>query len=148
MTHRLSKGSNTFLVSNDCHPQVIAVVQTRAEPLGININLSDHTDFDFKEDVFGCLVPYPDTNGSIHNFRHLCDAAHEQSAYVIMAADIMSLTLLTPPGDLGADVAVVSTPRFGVPMGYGGPPAAYFAVSEPFKRLIPRSLLRCSHECQ
>ena len=147
MTHRLSKGSNTFLVSKDCHPQVIAVVQTRAEPLGININLSDHTDFDFKEDVFGCLVQYPDTNGSIHNFRHLCDAAHEQSAYVIMAADIMSLTLLTPPGELGADVAVGSTQRFGVPMGYGGPHAAYFAVTEQFKRLIPGRLIGVSADC-
>ena len=144
MTHRLSKGSNTFLVSNSCHPQVIAVVQTRAAPLGININLNDHEDFDFTEDVFGCLVQYPDTNGAIHNFRHLCVAAHEQSAYVIMAADIMSLALLTPPGELGADVAVGSAQRFGVPMGYGGPHAAYFAATEQFKRLIPGRLIGVS----
>ena len=147
MTHRLSKGRNTFLVSNGCHPQVIAVVQTRAEPLGININLNDHADFDFTEDVFGCLVQYPDTSGSIHNFRHLCSVAHEQSAYVIMASDIMSLTLLTPPGELGADVAVGSTQRFGVPMGYGGPHAAYFAVTEQFKRLIPGRLIGVSADC-
>jgi glycine dehydrogenase len=147
MTHRLSKGRNTFLVSNGCHPQVIAVVQTRAEPLGININLNDHADFDFTEDVFGCLVQYPDTSGSIHNFRHLCSVAHEQSAYVIMASDIMSLTLLTPPGELGADVAVGSTQRFGVPMGYGGPHAAYFAVTEQFKRLIPGRLIGVSEDC-
>jgi len=147
MTHRLSKGRDTFLVSNGCHPQVIAVVQTRAAPLGININLSDHADFDFTEDVFGCLVQYPDTNGTIHNFRHLCTAAHEQSAYVIMAADIMSLALLTPPGELGADVAVGSTQRFGVLMGYGGPHAAYFAVTEQFKRLIPGRLIGVSADC-
>ena len=147
MTHRLSKGRDTFLVSNGCHPQVIAVVQTRAAPLGININLSDHEDFDFTEDVFGCLVQYPDTNGTIHNFRHLCTAAHEQSAYVIMAADIMSLALLTPPGELGADVAVGSTQRFGVLMGYGGPHAAYFAVTEQFKRLIPGRLIGVSADC-
>ncbi|MEC8984306.1 MAG: aminomethyl-transferring glycine dehydrogenase [Candidatus Neomarinimicrobiota bacterium] len=147
MTHRLSKGRNTFLVSNGCHPQVIAVVQTRAEPLGININLNDHADFDFTEDVFGCLVQYPDTSGSINNFRHLCSVAHEQSAYVIMASDIMSLTLLTPPGELGADVAVGSTQRFGVPMGYGGPHAAYFAVTEQFKRLIPGRLIGVSADC-
>ena len=147
MTHRLSKGSNTFLVSNSCHPQVIAVVQTRAAPLGININLNDHEDFDFTEDVFGCLVQYPDTNGAIHNFRHLCVAAHEQSAYVIMAADIMSLALLTPPGELGADVAVGSAQRFGVPMGYGGPHAAYFAATEQFKRLIPGRLIGVSADC-
>jgi len=147
MTHRLSKGSNTFLVSNSCHPQVIAVVQTRAAPLGININLNDHEDFDFTEDVFGCLVQYPDTNGAIHNFRHLCIAAHEQSAYVIMAADIMSLALLTPPGELGADVAVGSAQRFGVPMGYGGPHAAYFAATEQFKRLIPGRLIGVSADC-
>ena len=147
MTHRLSKGSNTFLVSNSCHPQVIAVVQTRAAPLGININLNDHEDFDFTEDVFGCLVQYPDTNGTIHNFRHLCVAAHEQSAYVIMAADIMSLALLMPPGELGADVAVGSTQRFGVSMGYGGPHAAYFAATEQFKRLIPGRLIGVSADC-
>ena len=147
MTHRLSKGSNTFLVSNSCHPQVIAVVQTRAAPLGININLNDHEDFDFTEDVFGCLVQYPDTNGTIHNFRHLCVAAHEQSAYVIMAADIMSLALLIPPGELGADVAVGSAQRFGVPMGYGGPHAAYFAATEQFKRLIPGRLIGVSADC-
>ena len=147
MTYRLSKGSNIFLVSNDCHPQVIAVVQTRAAPLGININLCDHAEFDFTEDVFGCLVQYPDTNGAIHNFRHLCVAAHEQSAYVIMAADILSLALLTPPGELGADVAVGSTQRFGVPMGYGGPHAAYFAVTEQFKRFIPGRLIGVSADC-
>ena len=147
MTHRLSKGRDTFLVSNGCHPQVIAVVQTRAAPLGININLSDHADFDFTEDVFGCLVQYPDTNGNIHNFRHLCTAAHEQSAYVIMAADIMSLALLIPPGELGADVAVGSTQRFGVLMGYGGPHAAYFSVTEQFKRLIPGRLIGVSVDC-
>ena len=147
MTHRLSKGRDTFLVSKGCHPQVIAVVQTRAAPLGIDINLSDHTDFDFTEDVFGCLVQYPDTNGSIHNFRSLCTAAHEQSAYVIMAADIMSLALLTPPGELGADVAVGSAQRFGVPMGYGGPHAAYFAATEQFKRHIPGRLIGVSTDC-
>nr|MCS5645594.1 aminomethyl-transferring glycine dehydrogenase subunit GcvPA [Candidatus Neomarinimicrobiota bacterium] len=147
MTHRLSKGRNTFLVSKGCHPQVIAVVQTRAAPLDININLSDHADFDFTEDVFGCLVQYPDTNGTIHNFLNLCTAAHEQSAYVIVAADIMSLALLTPPGEFGADVAVGSTQRFGVPMGYGGPHAAYFAVTEQFKRHIPGRLIGVSADC-
>ena len=147
MTHRLSKDRNTFLVSKDCHPQVIAVVETRAAPLGININLNDHVDFDFTEDVFGCLVQYPDTNGSIHNFRHLCTGAHEQSAFVIMAADIMSLALLTPPGELGADVTVGSSQRFGVPMGYGGPHAAYFAVTEQFKRHIPGRLIGVSVDC-
>ena len=147
MTHRLSKDRNTFLVSKDCHPQVIAVVETRAAPLGININLNDHADFDFTEDVFGCLVQYPDTNGTIHNFRHLCTGAHEQSAFVIMAADIMSLALLTPPGELGADVTVGSSQRFGVPMGYGGPHAAYFAVTEQFKRHIPGRLIGVSVDC-
>ena len=147
MTHRLSKDRNTFLVSKDCHPQVIAVVETRAAPLGININLNDHADFDFTEDVFGCLVQYPDTNGNIHNFRHLCTGAHEQSAFVIMAADIMSLALLTPPGELGADVTVGSSQRFGVPMGYGGPHAAYFAVTEQFKRHIPGRLIGVSVDC-
>ena len=147
MTHRHSKVSNTFLVSNGCHPQVIAVVQTRAEPLGINIKICDHSDFDFTEDVFGCLVQYPDTNGSIYNFQTLCTAAHEQSAYVIMAADIMSLALLKPPGELGADVAVGSAQRFGVPMGYGGPHAAYFSASEQFKRHIPGRLIGVSTDC-
>ena len=147
MTHRLSKGRDRFLVSKSCHPQVIAVLKTRAAPLGIDINLGDHTDFDFTEDVFGCVVQYPDTNGSIYNFQTLCTAAHEQSAYVIMAADIMSLALLKPPGELGADVAVGSAQRFGVPMGYGGPHAAYFSASEQFKRHIPGRLIGVSTDC-
>jgi len=147
MTHRLSNGRDRFLVSKSCHPQVIAVLKTRAAPLGIDINLGDHTDFDFTEDVFGCVVQYPDTNGSIYNFQTLCTAAHEQSAYVIMAADIMSLALLKPPGELGADVAVGSAQRFGVPMGYGGPHAAYFSASEQFKRHIPGRLIGVSTDC-
>ena len=144
MTYRMSKDRNIFLVSKHCHPQTIDVLKTRSEPLGITIQLCDDGDFIFNQNVFGSILQYPDTNGSVNNFQKITNAAHKESAYVIIATDLMSLALLKPPGELGADVALGSSQRFGVPMGYGGPHAAFFAVKENFKRFLPGRLIGVS----
>ena len=144
MTYRMSKDRNIFLVSKHCHPQTIDVLKTRSEPLGITIQLCDDDDFIFNQNVFGSILQYPDTNGSVNNFQKITNAAHKESAYVIIATDLMSLALLKPPGELGADVALGSSQRFGVPMGYGGPHAAFFAVKEKFKRFLPGRLIGVS----
>ena len=144
MTYRMSKDRNIFLVSKHCHPQTIDVLKTRSEPLGITVQLCDDDDFIFNQNVFGSILQYPDTNGSVNNFQKLTNAAQKESAYVIIATDLMSLALLKPPGELGADVALGSSQRFGVPMGYGGPHAAFFAVKENFKRFLPGRLIGVS----
>ena len=144
MTYRMSKDRNIFLVSKHCHPQTIDVLKTRSEPLGITIQLCDDDDFIFNQNVFGSILQYPDTNGSVNNFQKITNAAHKESAYVIIATDLMSLALLKPPGEIGADVALGSSQRFGVPMGYGGPHAAFFAVKENFKRFLPGRLIGVS----
>ncbi|MEM9665204.1 MAG: aminomethyl-transferring glycine dehydrogenase [Bacteroidota bacterium] len=131
----------TFFVSEACHPQTIAVVQARAEPLGIQVVVGDHASFTFHDDVFGALLQYPATDGAVHDYQAFCDAAHAAGAYVVVAADLLSLTLLTPPGEFGADAAVGNTQRFGVPLGYGGPHAAYFATMESFKRQVPGRMI-------
>ena len=128
MAFRMSKDRNVFLVSNNCHPQTIDVLKTRSEPLGISIQLHDESNFIFDNKVFGSILQYPNTNGSINNFQEIANAAHKESAYVIVATDLMSLALLKPPGELGADVAIGSSQRFGVPMGYGGPHAAFLQL--------------------
>ena len=144
MTYRMSKDRKIFLVSKHCHPQTIDVLKTRSEPLGITVQLCDDDDFIFNQNVFGSILQYPDTNGSVNNFQKITNAAHKESAYVIIATDLMSLALLKPPGEIGADVALGSSQRFGVPMGYGGPHAAFFAVKENFKRFLPGRLIGVS----
>ena len=148
MTYRMSKDRNIFLVSKHCHPQTIDVLKTRSEPLGITVQLCDDDDFIFNQNVFGSILQYPDTNGSVNNFQKITNAAHKESAYVIIATDLMSLALLKPPGELGADVALGSSQRFGVPMGYGGPHAAFFAVKEKFKRFLPGRLIGVSFDSE
>ena len=128
MAFRMSKDRNVFLVSNNCHPQTIDVLKTRSEPLGISIQLHDESNFIFDNKVFGSILQYPNTNGLVNNFQEIANAAHKESAYVIVATDLMSLALLKPPGELGADVAIGSSQRFGVPMGYGGPHAAFLQL--------------------
>jgi glycine dehydrogenase len=135
---------NTFFVSSLCHPQTIGVVQTRAEPLGIKVVVGDHESFEFTEDVFGALVQYPSTDGRVFDYKGFVDTAHEAGAFVVVAADLLSLALLTPPGDFGADAAVGNTQRFGVPMGFGGPHAAYLAAHEDFKRKMPGRIIGVS----
>jgi glycine dehydrogenase len=134
---------NRFIVSPACHPQTIAVTRTRAECLGITIILSDDP-ADVNDATFGVLVQYPNTAGAITDHRSLIAAAHARGALAVFAADILALCLLKPPSALGADVVIGSTQRFGVPLGYGGPHAAYFACRDEFKRSIPGRLVGVS----
>jgi glycine dehydrogenase len=128
------RGAPIYLVDESCHPQTIAVVRTRAEARGVEIVVGDPHSFDGADGVFGALVQYPSTEGRIDDFRALCTRMHDSGALVTAAADLLSLALLTPPGEWGADVAVGNAQRFGVPLGYGGPHAAYFATREAYKR--------------
>src|SRR5881394_1592592 len=145
---RASVGSErtTFFVANNCHPQTIEIVQTRAKPLGINIIVGDFSGFQFDETVFGALVQYPATDGAIFDYESFANAAHEAGALLVVAADILALTLLKPPGEFGADVAAGSTQRFGVPLGFGGPHAAYFATRDAYKRHMAGRLVGVSHD--
>src|SRR5262245_13235354 len=143
-----SEGRDRFLVAKTCHPQTIAVVQTRAEPLGIRVDVVDPKALAGAPDVFGMLVQDPDTNGEIVDLRQLATAAHDSGALVVMATDLLALTLLTPPGELGADVAVGSSQRFGVPLGYGGPHAGFLATRERFVRQMPGRLIGMSKDAQ
>src|SRR5688572_22579993 len=113
---------STFFVAADCHPQTIEVVKTRAEAIGVEVRVGDAESIDW-EDVFGILLQYPATDGRIRDWSEIAGRAHEAKAMVVMATDLLALTLLRPPGEIGADIAVGSTQRFGVPMGYGGPHA-------------------------
>jgi glycine dehydrogenase len=147
LSYGISKSqSHTFFVSAHCYPQTIAVLQTRAHPLGIEVLIADHREFDFSTPIFGALLQYPATDGAVYDYRAFIDQAHQHQALVTLAADPLSLTLLTPPGELGADMAVGSTQRFGVPLGYGGPHAAYFATKEAYKRQIPGRLVGVSKD--
>jgi len=139
-------GRNTFFVADNCHPQTIEVVRTRAEPLGINVVTQDFSQFVFDDTVFGALVQYPATDGAIHDYAGLAEAAHAGGALLVVAADILSLALLKPPGEFGADVAVGSTQRFGVPLGFGGPHAGYFATRDAHKRHMAGRLVGVSHD--
>ncbi len=144
-----SKGSATrkdFLVADNCHPQTIAVVQARADARGINVITAAPSTFEFTDTVFGVLLQYPATDGAVHDYRALCDAAHEAGALVTVATDLLALCLLEPPGEWGADIAVGNTQRFGVPMGYGGPHAAFFSTREEFKRLLPGRIIGVSRD--
>ena len=137
---------SNFLVSDQCHPQTIDILKTRSEPLGIQLIIQNHNDFIFNDDVFGVLVQYPDTEGNIHNFSELCIEAHNNNAYVCIATDLLALTLLKPPGEIGADAAIGNSQRFGVPMGYGGPHAAFFTTTNQFKRKIPGRIIGVSKD--
>jgi glycine dehydrogenase len=136
----------SFFVAQDCHPQTIEVVQTRAKPLGINVIVGDHRDFKCDRTIFGALLQYPATDGAIYDYTDFIASAHEVGALVTVAADILSLCVLTPPGEFGADIAVGSTQRFGIPMGFGGPHAAYFATREEFKRQVPGRIVGVSKD--
>src|SRR5216110_1663709 len=137
-----------FFVADNCHPQTIAVVQTRAKPLGIDIKIGDYSRFKFDDAVFGALVQYPATDGAIHDYVDFVEQAHAAGALLVVAADILALTLLKPPGEFGADVAVGNTQRFGVPLGFGGPHAAYFATRDQYKRHMPGRLVGVSHDAE
>ncbi len=137
---------NVFFISTTCHPQTIDVVRTRALPLGIEVVIGNHQEFLFNPAVFGALVQYPATDGSVHDYRSFIEAAHAGGALVAVAADLLSLTLLVPPGEFGADVVIGSSQRFGVPLGFGGPHAAFFATRDAFKRQMPGRLVGVSRD--
>ncbi len=144
LARRFSKAdSDVFFVSNRCHPQTIAVIKTRAAGFGIEIKVGDETAA-AAENVFGLLLQYPASTGRVIDYRQIILSAQTKGAVVVMAADLLSLTLLTPPGELGADIAVGTTQRFGVPMGFGGPHAAYLACKDAYKRQLPGRLVGVS----
>ncbi|WP_367086133.1 aminomethyl-transferring glycine dehydrogenase [Pseudomonas sp. HOU2] len=148
LAKRVAKSkSNLFFVDENCHPQTISVVQTRAEGFGFEL-IVDAVDNLSRHQVFGALLQYPDTHGDIRDLRPVIDQLHAQQALACVAADLLSLLLLTPPGELGADVVFGSSQRFGVPMGYGGPHAAFFASREEYKRAIPGRIIGVSKDAR
>ena len=147
LCQRVSRSkSQKFYIDSDCLPQTIEIIQTRAQPLGIEVEVGRPEDC--QGEVFAILLQYPGVSGEVRDFRQVIEAVQAQKGKVIMAADILSLTLLASPGSLGADVAVGSTQRFGVPMGYGGPHAGYIATKETYKRNIPGRLVGLSQDSQ
>jgi len=135
-----------FFVSELCHPQTIAVVHTRAAPLGIEVVVGDHASYAFDGQCFGALLQYPSTDGKLFDYRGFCDKAHAAGARVAVAADLLALALLVPPGELGADAALGSVQRFGLPLGYGGPHAAFFAARKEYTRKMPGRLIGVSKD--
>lgn len=140
--------STTLLVAGDCHPQTIEVVRTRAEPLGLQVVVGVVPELMQQHDYFAVLAQYPATTGLVHDMRGLVEQAHAKQAAFIVAADLLALTLLTPPGEWGADIVVGNTQRFGVPMGGGGPHAAFMACRDEFKRSLPGRLVGVSIDSQ
>jgi glycine dehydrogenase len=148
LCHAAVAGRKIFFVADNCHPQTIQVVRTRARPLGIEIQVGNFGECKFSADIFGALVQYPASDGAVHDYSDFVRQAHEAGALVVVAADILALTLLKTPGEMGADVAIGSTQRFGVPVGFGGPHAAYFATRNEFKRHMPGRLVGVSHDAE
>lgn len=139
---------NKLFISRECLPQTIDILITRAEPLGIELVIGDHKDHVLTEEFFGAVIQYPSADGAIYDYAAFTANAHAKGVYVCACADILSLTLLTPPGEWGADCVVGSSQRFGVPMGYGGPHAAYFATKDEFKRQMPGRIIGVSIDAQ
>lgn len=137
-----------FFVAADCHPQTIAVVQSRALPLNIEVVVGDPHTFAFDRPIFGALVQYPATDGVIHDYSAFVEKVHAAGGLAVVAAELLALPLITPPGEWGADIAVGSAQRFGVPMGYGGPHAGYFATHDAYKRQIPGRLIGVSRDAE
>ncbi len=148
LCHAAVPGRKIFFVGDSCHPQTIEVVRTRAKPLGLKIEIGSFSQFSFGPDVFGALLQYPATDGAICDYGDFVRQAHAAGALVVVAADILALTLLKTPGEMGADVAVGSTQRFGVPVGFGGPHAAYFATRHEYRRHMPGRLVGVSHDAE
>ncbi|MFA4851348.1 MAG: aminomethyl-transferring glycine dehydrogenase [Bacteroidales bacterium] len=140
----VKRGANRFFVSEDLFPQSIDVLKTRSAPLGIELIICKHLDFTFNDKIFGAIVQYPTQSGKVNDYADFVKKAHTNNTSVAVAADLMSLALLTPPGEWGADVVIGSTQRFGLPMGFGGPHAGYFATKEAFKRNMPGRIIGVS----
>ncbi|EHP45147.1 aminomethyl-transferring glycine dehydrogenase [Odoribacter laneus] len=141
-------GANKLFVDNQVFPQVKDVLITRSAPFGIELVYGDYDSFEFTPEIFGAIIQYPAADGQIRDYKAFVDKAHENGVLVTADADIMSLVLLTPPGDWGADIVVGSTQRFGIPMGYGGPSAAYMATREEYKRNIPGRIIGVTIDAQ
>ncbi len=139
-------GANVFFVSKQLFPQTIEVLKTRAESRGIDLLIVPENKFELSDNVFGCMIQYPDRDGQIHDYSPLAKQLKEKNIPLAVAADLLSLTLLKPPGEWGADVVFGSSQRFGVPMGYGGPHAAYFATTETYKRQMPGRIIGISKD--
>ncbi len=137
---------NTFFVSDKVLPQTKAVLQTRSNPIGIKLVFGDANKIDFTDKIYGILLQYPNKYGQVDNYTSIIEQAHQNEVKVVMTADLISLALLKSPAELGADVAVGTTQRFGIPMGYGGPHAGYFATSENYKRQIPGRIIGVSKD--
>jgi glycine dehydrogenase len=146
LAHAAREGRSTFLVADDCHPQTIDVVSARGRARGITVKVQKASAFTLDGSVCGVLVQYPDTYGAIADHRALTQQVHAAGALVVAATDLLALTLLDPPGEWGADVAVGSSQRFGVPMGYGGPHAAFLSTRDEFKRLLPGRIIGLSRD--
>ncbi|HWY76553.1 MAG TPA: aminomethyl-transferring glycine dehydrogenase, partial [Verrucomicrobiae bacterium] len=146
MCQALRPDREVFFISAECHPQTIAVVQTRAKPLGVQVVVGDHESFQFNDKVLGALVQYPATYGDIHDYAAFAERAHAADVLFVVAADLLALTLLRPPGEFGADIAIGSAQRFGVPLGYGGPHAAYIATRDTHKRHMPGRIVGVSKD--
>lgn len=142
------KAGNKLFVSNKVFAQTKAIIETRAEPIGIEVVYGKYSEFEPSAEYFGAIVQFPREDGSVVDYKEFIDKCHDTKTLVCVAADLMSLALMTPPGELGADVVVGTAQRFGVPMGYGGPHAAYFATREEYKRQVPGRIIGVSLDAQ
>ncbi|MDE0683995.1 MAG: aminomethyl-transferring glycine dehydrogenase [Candidatus Poribacteria bacterium] len=138
--------TRNFFVSETCHPQTIAVLQTRAEPLGIELQIGDHRDVNFDTPILGAIVQYPATDGAIYDYHPFAEQVHAAGGLFVTATDLLALMLLKPPGEFGADIAIGNSQRFGVPLGYGGPHAAFLSTHDELKRSIPGRIAGVSHD--
>jgi glycine dehydrogenase len=148
LRNKEKKNSNVFFVSEECYPQTIDVLKSRAVPQGIKLKIGDFRKEEPGDDIFGVLVQYPSGNGEIRDYSGFFNKAEEKNIFKTVAADLLSLTLLIPPGEFGADAVVGSSQRFGVPMSFGGPHAGYFATKESFRRNIPGRIIGVSIDAQ
>ena len=146
LVHASRSGREVFLVADDCHPQTIDVVRARARARGVTVHVQAASAFSLDATVCGVLVQYPNTNGVVNDYRSLATQVHAAGALVVAATDLLALAVLTPPGEWGADIAVGNSQRFGVPFGYGGPHAAFFATNDDFKRLMPGRIIGVSKD--
>jgi glycine dehydrogenase len=145
MFFHVTKGkAGKFFISDDCFPQTIDVLRTRANPLGIELVVDSYSNIKLADEFFGMLLQFPSDKGEVHDYRNFIESAHQKNILTVVATDLLSLTLLTPPGEFGADVVVGNSQRFGVSMGYGGPHAAFFATKDEFKRNIPGRIIGAS----
>ncbi|MFN9801720.1 MAG: glycine dehydrogenase (aminomethyl-transferring), partial [Bacteroidota bacterium] len=140
------KGANKFFVDREVFPQTLDVLRGRASHLKVDLVIGDYKTHTFTDDFFGALVQYPNNVGEICDYKSFTDAAHAAGAYVAVASDLMALALITPPGEWGADICFGNSQRFGVPMGYGGPHAAFFCTRDEFKRNMPGRIIGVSKD--